>query len=164
MPERPNHSRRMPISSPTGVGVDDDASRRSGEAAMERSRSWRPAKRGCRGARGSVTQGLLELQASLALSRQRLRDLARGFDEKLRHWAELPAHQGDDADRRARHRQLDRQLPDEGMPAWKLQPEFRNDGKIAAGLQEIGPDLQRRGGHGGTRVFEICGAKRLRDE
>jgi hypothetical protein len=47
------------------------------------------------------------------------------------------------------------------MPTWELKPEFRNDGKIATGPQQIGSEFQRQGGHGGMRVFETRGAKRF---
>ena len=90
---------------------------------------------------------------------QRLRDLARAFDEELRHRARFAVFQSDDADRRTGDRQFDRQFLDEWMPTGKLQPELRNDREIAAGPQQIGANFER----GGRRRWRADNQARRRE-
>src|SRR4029079_2424833 len=50
------------------------------------------------------------------------------------------------------------------MPLRQLQPEFRHYGQVAAGLEEIGPHLERRRHDGRTRKIKSAGAERIQDE
>src|SRR5262249_49189275 len=95
--------------------------------------------------------------------RHLLRNLARFIDEELRHRAQRPVLQGHDSDRPAGDRQFDRQLFDEGMPFWKLQPKLGHDRKKPARLQQIGPHVVE-GYHARARQAEPVGAKRIHDE